>query len=97
MGKRSTLFADHFVCHTDDLDSDKDCIFVLVAAGLTYLYYWWRSYQELNGITGDTAGYFLTLCEGAMVVATVIANVSSFCERLTYSISPFAEGKLCMG
>ena len=56
----------------------KTAFFVLVAAGLTYLYYWWRSYRELNGITGDTAGYFLTLCEGAMVVATVIANVSSF-------------------
>ena len=52
----------------------KTAIFVLVAAGLTYLYYWWRSYRELNGITGDTAGYFLTLCEGAMVVAAAVID-----------------------
>ena len=52
----------------------KTAIFVLVAAGLTYLYYWWRSYRELNGITGDTAGYFLTLCEGAMAVAAVVID-----------------------
>ena len=51
----------------------KTAIFVLVA-GLTYLYYWWRSYRELNGITGDTAGYFLTLCEGAMVVAAAVID-----------------------
>ena len=57
----------------------KTAIFVLVAAGLTYLYYWWKSYRELNGITGDTAGYFLTLCEGAMAVAAVVSrNVIDF-------------------
>ncbi len=56
----------------------KTAFFVLVAAGLTYLYYRWRSYRELNGITGDTAGYFLTLCEGAMAVAAVLGNVIDF-------------------
>ena len=36
-------------------------------------YYRWRSYREFGGITGDTAGYFLTLCEGAMAVAAAVS------------------------
>ena len=38
------------------------------AAGLTYAYYRQKSYQEFGGITGDLAGYFVTLCEGVMAV-----------------------------
>jgi len=46
----------------------------ILGAVLTYVYYRHRSLKELGGITGDTAGYFLTLCEGVMVV--VIAGCS---------------------
>lgn len=46
----------------------------IAAAVLCYFYYRFRSYKELGGVTGDTAGYFLTICEGAM--ALVAAAVS---------------------
>lgn len=39
----------------------------LLGAVLTFFYYRHVAYRELGGITGDTAGYFLTLCEGVMV------------------------------
>ena len=45
-----------------------------VAALLTFAYYYWRSKKEFGGITGDTAGYFVTLCEGCVVVVAAIAE-----------------------
>ena len=51
-----------------------------VAALLTFAYYYWRSKKEFGGITGDTAGYFVTLCEGCVVVVAAIA------ERLILAI-----------
>lgn len=41
---------------------------LLVGALFGFLYYRHRCYKELGGVTGDTAGYFLTLCEGVLVV-----------------------------
>ena len=41
---------------------------LLVGALFVLLYYRHRCYKELGGVTGDTAGYFLTLCEGVLVV-----------------------------
>lgn len=41
---------------------------LLVGALFVFLYYRHRCYKELGGVTGDTAGYFLTLCEGVLVV-----------------------------
>ena len=41
---------------------------LLVGALFVFLYYRPRCYKELGGVTGDTAGYFLTLCEGVLVV-----------------------------
>lgn len=48
---------------------------VVTAAILSFVYYRCRSYKEFGGITGDTAGYFLTICEMAMVIATAAATV----------------------
>lgn len=48
---------------------------VCVAALLTFIYYRWRSYSEFGGITGDTAGYFVTLCELVMAVAAAVCCV----------------------
>lgn len=42
---------------------------VLVGAGLTFLYYYKKCKKELGGITGDTEGYFVTVCECVIVVA----------------------------
>lgn len=45
------------------------------AAGLTYAYYRQKSYREFGGITGDLAGYFVTLCEGVMAVLVAAAGL----------------------
>ena len=47
---------------------------VLTAAGV-FAYYYYRCKKELGGITGDTAGYFVVLCEGCMVIAAAIADI----------------------
>lgn len=39
-----------------------------------FTYYYFRCKKELGGATGDTAGYFVLLCEGSMLVATAIMN-----------------------
>ena len=45
---------------------------IVCTAGLTFLYFRWCSYRELGGITGDTAGWFVTLCEGVITVTTAV-------------------------
>lgn len=47
----------------------KSALLLLGAAVITFVYYRWRSDRELGGITGDTAGYFLCICECAMALA----------------------------
>lgn len=42
----------------------------IVAALLVFLYYYQKTKRELGGITGDTAGWFVCLCE--TVVAVVV-------------------------
>ena len=46
----------------------------LVAAGLTFLYYYRMSMEKFGGITGDLAGYFLQICELLMALAVVIVD-----------------------
>lgn len=57
----------------------QSALAVISAAIFSYCYYAYRSRKELGGITGDTAGYFVTLCEGAMVVAAAAVNVTMNC------------------
>ena len=45
------------------------------AAFLSLAYYFYRSRKEFGGVTGDTAGYFVLLCEGCMIAATAILDV----------------------
>ena len=48
---------------------------VLIAVGMAmFAYYRYRSIKELGGITGDTAGYFVTITETAMCVAAAICT-----------------------
>ena len=49
---------------------------VVAGALLTFGYYRRRCYKELNGITGDTAGYFVTLCEGVIIVIIAICSIA---------------------
>ena len=48
---------------------------VALAGFLVFAYYYFRTKKEIGGITGDTAGYFVVLCEGVMVVVAAICNV----------------------
>ncbi|MGN0168404.1 MAG: adenosylcobinamide-GDP ribazoletransferase [Acetatifactor sp.] len=52
------------------------CAGAIVAASafLAFAYYRYRSGKEFGGITGDTAGYFVLICEESMVVAAAILN-----------------------
>ena len=49
-------------------------IVAVVALGV-FAYYYYRSKKELGGITGDTAGYFVLLCECSMLAAAAVINV----------------------
>lgn len=57
----------------------KSALAVIFAAVVSYIYYIYRSRRELGGITGDTAGYFVTICEGAMVVAAAVVSTVMNC------------------
>lgn len=48
-------------------------ILEILCACAVFLYYYFRSKKEFGGITGDLAGYFVTVCEGAMMAAAAIA------------------------
>lgn len=47
---------------------------VIVTAMVVFTYYYWKTKKELGGITGDTAGYFVVLCEGSMMVIAALMN-----------------------
>ena len=49
-------------------------IAVLTATLLCFGYYRYRCYREIGGITGDTAGCFVTICEAVIVVTVAIAG-----------------------
>lgn len=46
-----------------------------VIALLSFGYYYVRSMKEFGGITGDTAGYFVLICECSVLVAAAVMNV----------------------
>lgn len=50
------------------------CI-VATVAFCTFVYYYHRCKKELGGITGDTAGYFVVVCEGSMAVTAAILSM----------------------
>ncbi len=47
-------------------------IFLPAAAFLWSAYYVRKTKKELGGVTGDTAGYFVTMCEGVLALAAAI-------------------------
>lgn len=72
---KGTLLVQGGICMAGMLwISWKIGIAVVVAAFVSYYYYEYRSKKEFGGITGDTAGYFVVICETAMVVAAAIAG-----------------------
>lgn len=55
------------------LMNPKAGIMQLICALAVFGYYYYKSKKEFGGITGDLAGYFVTLCEGALMVMAAIA------------------------
>ncbi len=49
--------------------------FAAAAALLALVYYYLHSRKEFGGVTGDTAGYFVLLCEGSMIVAAAVVQI----------------------
>jgi adenosylcobinamide-GDP ribazoletransferase len=49
--------------------------FSLLAAFLSFAYYYYRTKKELGGINGDTAGYFVLICEESILVVTAICGL----------------------
>ena len=47
----------------------------IAAAVLSFVWYKYKSYKEFGGITGDTAGYFVVICETAAAAAAALAAV----------------------
>jgi adenosylcobinamide-GDP ribazoletransferase len=47
-------------------------IFMLVALGLIFLYYYMMSLKQFGGITGDLAGWYLQSCELVLLLVIVI-------------------------
>ena len=48
-------------------------ISIMAATGLWFWYYRHRCYKEFGGVSGDTAGYFITICE-LIVIMTAVAG-----------------------
>lgn len=46
----------------------------LAGAACSFVYYRYRSYKEFGGITGDTAGYFVLVCEAAVMIAVALGG-----------------------
>ena len=49
-------------------------VMVIGTACGSFIYYGVKSKKELGGITGDTAGYFVTICECAIAIAAAIGS-----------------------
>ncbi|MDD6207099.1 MAG: adenosylcobinamide-GDP ribazoletransferase [Clostridiales bacterium] len=47
---------------------------VVLAAFSTFLYYRFMSYRIFGGITGDLAGWFVQVCESAMLFGAVVSH-----------------------
>ena len=47
-------------------------VLAVAAAAAVFLYYRWMSRKQFGGITGDLAGYFLQMCELAMLAVLVL-------------------------
>lgn len=50
-------------------------VIVALMALCTFAYYYYRTKKELGGITGDTAGYFVLICEASMMLAAAVLSI----------------------
>ena len=47
----------------------------IVSAGCVFAWYRHMSYKHLGGITGDTAGWLVTVCETALIAASAVSVI----------------------
>ena len=50
-------------------------LMVIASAGICYLYYWKMSAKQFGGITGDLAGYFVTVSELVMTLSVAVISM----------------------
>lgn len=50
-------------------------VITIMVALASFFYYYKRTQKELGGITGDTAGYFVTVAETAMAVTSAVCSM----------------------
>lgn len=48
---------------------------IVLTALAVFGWYYWKCKKELGGITGDTAGWFVVICEGAVTAAAAGLNL----------------------
>ena len=48
---------------------------VTASALFAFAYYRYRAKKDFGGITGDTAGYFVLICEGSMMMVAATINI----------------------
>ena len=70
-----SLYLQGIVCICFMLWQSLYAVAVVAAALLAFAYYYDRTKRELGGITGDTAGYFVLICEAGMMIAAAVINV----------------------
>lgn len=76
---RAALYLQGLLCAGYMLYQSLPAGALTVAAALvSFGYYWFRCKRELGGITGDTAGYFLLLCEESMLVMTAVCTIAGW-------------------
>lgn len=49
-------------------------LFVIAAAVISLVYYYRRCAKELGGVTGDTSGYFVMICEVCVIAAGAVGK-----------------------
>lgn len=53
-------------------------LLIIVSAFSTFFYYYYLSKKEFGGITGDTAGYFLVICECFITLVIAFVDIILF-------------------
>lgn len=72
---KGSLYLQLFICIFIMANfSLKTTIIALVGALGCFMYYRYKCIKELGGITGDTAGYFVTVCECTIAIAAAIGG-----------------------
>lgn len=76
IGVKCALYAQLFLCACGMIMIDiKVAGIVIATAFLILIYYRQKCIKEFGGITGDTAGFFVTICEGGMCIAAAVASL----------------------